>query len=154
MNFAEALKVKAEAVERPPLAPKGHYIFKVTKRSFDTIGNGKWDVVDFQLQGQEAKEDVDLDELSKFGGLKSVNLRHRFMFPKEESDEAQAQFKRTLFNLRRFLTEHLGLSAEGELRELIDQSIGNQCIANVQWRADQNDPEVFYAEIGRTAPVA
>ena len=154
MDFREALNVKINEIERPPLPPLGHYVFKVTKYEFGEVGNGRFDTVDFRLQAVEAREDVDQEALSTAGGLKSVSLRHRFMFNKGETEEDKANFNRTLFNMKRFLSEHLGLGDSGGLKEAIDSSIGQQVLANVTYRPDPNDPEIQYAEIGRTAPVA
>jgi hypothetical protein len=152
VNFADALNTAANSIERPPLIPVGTYIAVVSKiPSMETIGDGKWDVLDFQLRLQAAQEDVDSEDLSAYGGLgpQSV-LRHRFMFSKDD----EAAFKRTLFNLKRFLLDHLKIDASEStpLKQLIDQSVNHQCLAYVKWRADKNDPEVFYNEIGKTAP--
>ena len=154
MDFREALNVKIADIERPPLPPLGHYVFKVTKYEFGEVGNGRFDTVDFRLQAVEAREDVDTEALSTAGGLKQVSLRHRFMFNKGETEEDKANFNRTLFNMKRFLSEHLGIGTDGGLKEAIDASIGQQVLANVTYLPDPNDPEIQYAEIGRTAPVA
>lgn len=152
MDFAQALNVNTAEIERPPLPPLGHYVFKVTKYEFGEVGNGRFDTVDFRLQAVEAREDVDQEALAKVGGVKCVSLRQRFMFNKGETDEDKAMFDRTLFNLKRFLSEHLGIE-EGALKQAIDSSIGQQCLANVTYRPDPNDAEIQYAEIGRTAPI-
>lgn len=155
VDFTQALNVKVDEIERPPLPPVGHYIFKVSKPAqFGDVGNGRFDTVDFMLQGVEAQDDVDTEALAEVGGPASINLRHRFMFNKGDDDESKANANRTLFNLRTFLEKHLGLDIEGvTLKEAIDQAVGMQCMANVQYRPDRDNPEVVYAEIGRTAPV-
>lgn len=152
VNFADALNTKAGSIERPPLIPVGTYVAVVSKvPSMETIGDGKWDVLDFQLRLQAPQDDVDAEDLAAYGGLgpQSV-LRHRFMFSKDD----EAAFKRTLFNLKRFLEDHLKVEADENtpLKQLIDQSVNHQCLAYVKWRADKNDPELFYNEIGKTAP--
>lgn len=153
VNFADALNTNAGSIERPPLIPVGTYIAVVSKvPSMETIGDGKWDVLDFQMRLQAAQDDVDQDDLAAYGGLgpQSV-LRQRFMFAKED----EAAFKRTLFNLKRFLTEHLQIENDDStpLKQLIDSSVNHQCLAYVKWRADKNDPELFYNEIAKTAPI-
>lgn len=153
MNFLEQLKTPASAIERPPLIPVGTYTAMVKRLpTSDEIGDGKWDVLDFQLQLVAAQEDVDQADLEAFGGLgPHATLRHRFMFNKEDD----AAFKRTLYNLKRFLIDHLKIQGtdDSSLSELIDQSINTSCLVAVKWRADKNDPEVQYAEVQRTAPL-
>ncbi len=155
MDFTKALDVKLDDVERPPLPPIGHYVWKVSKQpTFDTVGNGKWDTVDFPMRAVEAREDVDPEELSAVGGVNSINSRIRFMFNKGDDEEAEAAFARTLFNLKNFLGVHLNMDIAGmELKQAIDQSVGNQCLADMKHRPDPTNPETIYAEIGRTAPV-
>jgi len=153
VNFAEALNTKSNSIERPPLIPIGTYSAIVTKvPAIETIGDGKWDVLDFQLRLQAPQDDVDTEALAEYGGLgpQSV-LRHRFMFAKDD----EAAFKRTLFNLKNFLTKHLLIEEgpETELKELINNSVNCQCLVYVKWRADKNDAELFYNEVGKTAPI-
>lgn len=156
MDFTKALDVKTDKIERPPLPPIGHYLFKVHKQPIlDTVGkNDEYDLVTFPMQAQDiADEDVDQGELKKFGGLKMVVISHKFMFNKADDEESAASNARTLYNLKRFLCEHLGVEEGKPLRETIDAAVGMTCIANIQYRPDKNNPEVVYAEIGRTAPV-
>lgn len=153
VNFADALNTKAGSIERPPLIPVGTYIAIVSKMpSMESISDGKWDVLDFQLRLQQPQDDVDQDALADYGGLgpQSV-LRHRFMFSKDD----EAAFKRTLFNLKRFLLDHLKIDGGDDtpLKVLIDQSVNMQCLVYVKWRADKNDTELFYNEVGKTAPI-
>src|SRR5690606_27514498 len=101
MNFVEALNVNVQDIEKPPLPPAGHYIFKVSKQpSFAEVGQQEvYDVVNFQLQAVEALGDVDPEELAAIGGVKSVNLRHNFMFNRGDDPEATAKRNRTLYSM-------------------------------------------------------
>jgi hypothetical protein len=153
VNFADALNTKTGSIERPPLIPVGTYTAIVSKPpSMETISDGKWDVLDFQLRLQQPQEDVDQEALGEYGGLgpQSV-LRHRFMFSKDD----EAAFKRTLFNLKRFLQDHLKIDGNDDtpLKQMIDGSVNMQCLVYVKWRADKNDTELFYNEVGKTAPI-
>jgi hypothetical protein len=152
VNFADALNTPAGEIERPPLIPVGSYIASVVKvPSMETIGDGNWDVLDFQFRLIQAMDDVDQSDLAAYGGLNPTSiLRRRFMFNKNDS----AAFKRTLFDLRRFLTDHLKVPGdEGTLlSELINNSVNQSCVVFVKWRADRNDPELFYNEIAKTGP--
>ena len=153
MNFADALNTRSGAIERPPLIPVGTYMARVKALpTMDSVGDNKWDVLDFQLLLQAAGEDVDQSDLAAYGGLGAQSvLRHRFMFNKED----EAAFNRTLFNLKRFLLDHLQIEGDDNtvLKQLLDASVGHTCNVFVRWRPDKNDPEVQYAEVGKTAPV-
>lgn len=153
VNFTDALKTKAGDIERPPIVPVGTYVSSVSKvPTIETIGDGKWDTLDFQLLLQVPQDDVDPEALKEYGGLSKASvIRHRFMFNKED----EAAFNRTLFNLKRFLLDHLKVEGNENtsLSELIDASVGHQCLTFIGWRPDKNDQEVIYAEIKKTAPV-
>lgn len=159
VNFADALKVNVEDVERPPLPPQGHYTFRVSKQpTFGEVGSeekGMYDTIDFRLQAVEAHEDVDAEDLETAGGVGAINLRHRFMFNQGDDPESQQRHAQSMFNLRRFLTDHLEIDAgDMSMAQAIDASIGHMCKANVQWRQNPNNAEEYFAEIGRTAPVS
>lgn len=156
MDFSEALNIKTSDIERPPLPPMGHYRFVVDSYKFGEANSGddSWDTVDFQLKAVEAQDDVDPEALTAAGGIKSISLRHSFMFTKAQDAEAAASNGQTLYRLKRFLTEHLGLDEKGSLKETIDSSKGAQCIADIVHKASKKDPETPFANIGRTAPVA
>lgn len=156
MDFTEALNVAVTDIERPPLPPIGHYIWKVSKPAvFDTISDGRFKTLDFPVQAVQGLSDVDQDELQKIGGPRGINLRVRFMFNEGPSDEDKVAAARSLFQLRNFLEKHLEIAAEGMmLKEAIDSAVGMQFVANIQYRPDKNNPEVLYAEIGRTAPLS
>ena len=151
-NFLEVLNTRVSDISRPPLIPVGTYIARVKAiPSTETIGNGKWDVLDFQLQLVSPMEDVDQEALAEYGGLSGASvLRHRFMFSKEDETSA----KRSLYNLKRFLLDHLQMpgTEETSMRELLNDCVGQTCSVFVRWRPDQNDPEIQYNEVGKTAP--
>ena len=153
VNFADALNTKAGDIERPPLIPVGTYTAIVSRLpTTETISDGKWDTLDFQLRLQSAGEDVDEEALKEYGGLgPNATLRRRFMFNRED----QAAFNRTLFDLKRFLLEHLKVEGSDStpLKQLIDSSVNHQCLVFVAWRPDKNDAELVYNEIKKTAPL-
>lgn len=156
MNFNDVLNTKAGDVERPHNIPIGTYRFKVKKvPGTETLSSdkGSWDTLDFQLQLVEAEDDVDQDDLSKAGGLTGLagTMRLRFMFDKGD----EVKFKRTLYNLKRFLFDHLKIEGDDStpLKEAINNSVGVEGKLFVKWRADPNDKEIQYAEIAKTMPV-
>ena len=157
MDFSKALDIKTDKIERPPLPPVGHYIFEINKPAqLSTVGkNDEYDLVTFPCKAVDVfGDDVDPDELKKFGGVKMVVSQHKFMFNKADDEESAASNARTLYNLKRFLTEHLGIEEGNSLRETIDAAHGQQFVANIQYRPDRDNPEIVYAELGRTAPVS
>jgi len=154
VNFNDILNKKSSEIERPPIIPVGTYRAVVTKiPSIETTGDNKWDICDFQLRLLAAEEDVDQDDLKAYGGLgpQSV-IRHNFMFNKED----EANFNRSLYNMKRFLLEHLMIEGNENtsIKELLDASVNHQCLAFIKWRADKNDPEIQFAQVGKTAPVS
>jgi hypothetical protein len=154
MNFNDVLNKKSGEIERPPIIPVGTYRAVITKiPSIETTGDGKWDICDFQLKLLEAQEDVDQDDLKAYGGLGATSvIRHNFMFSKED----EANFNRNLYNMKRFLLEHLQVEGNENtsLKELLDASVNHQCLAFIKWRADKNDPEIQFAQVGKTAPIS
>ena len=155
MNFNDVLNKKASDIERPPLLPMGQYTAKVVKvPSMDSKSSdkGSWDILEFTLMPVAASEDVDPELLHKFGAFGPASAqRHSFMFNKDD----QAAFDRTLFNLKRFLLEHLQIPGDdsSSIKELLDQAVGQHCLIQIRWDPDRNDPEIQYPRIARTAPM-
>lgn len=155
MDFADALNVKADDIKRPPMLPVGTYRAQVTKiPEVETSEDGKWDFVNFQLKVIEAQDDVDADEMKEFGGLNNINRRHRFIFDK--SEDGKQSFDRSMFQLKRFLVDHLKVEGGGNtpLKMLIDGAPNCQVLISIGRRKDKQDPEIMYEDIKSTAPVA
>lgn len=159
MDFAAALDVKVGEIERPPLPPTGYYRWKITKpASMTTTKDDAWEIVEFPSAAQEAMEGVDPQALQDFGGLKMIRLNHKFLFDKQEGGEHEASFARTLFGLRQFLIEHLGIDPDLSLKEAVAQAQGQEFIAPVEYRkgkdkATGQETDDEFAQMGRTAPV-
>jgi hypothetical protein len=155
MRFADALDRRGEEIERPPLVPVGTYLWTVAKiPEMDTIADGRFDIVDFQLRCIAAQDDVDPDALAEYsqkaGNIAGLTRRHRFLFNTED----EGAFNRTLFNMKRFVKEHLGIDDFDSipLKEALARCVNAQCLASVRWRPDPKDAEIMYDEIDRTAP--
>ena len=151
MKFSEALDRKVEDVKRPPNPPVGHYTWQVRQHpaneDFESKNTGKkFDRLTFQMQAVEASDDVDPDELAEFGNVAGFVTSKTFLFDNED----EQAFERSMFNLKRFLT-HLGVDESLELGEALAASVGAQCLGELKHRPDPNDPEIVYAELGRTA---
>lgn len=150
-NFADIATKRASEVERPPLAPTGTYQFRVTKLPNITeisSDKGQWDVVEFNCQALEAYDDVDLSSYP--GDISNIQLRKAFMFDKND----EVKFQQTEYDLKRFLVEHCGIPEEDNtLMELVNQSVNARFAGTVKWNPDKTDPELFHANLGRTAPI-
>ena len=155
-NFEESLDIVVEEVEKPPLPPTGNYMFKVNKLSFDVVGtNPEFDVINFILQAVQPIAGVDQEKLDEVGGPSGINMRHSFMFPRGDDEETVAKRKKTLYYLKVFLTEHLGVETEGmKMREACDSAMHAQCMADIVYKPDKDDPQIIHANIGRTAPLS
>lgn len=153
INFNDVLDTKAGAIERPPLLPMGTYRARVSKiPAMDTVGKeDEWDTVDFPMKIISAGEDVDQDDLAKFGSLDNVVRGRRFMFNKNDKQA----FDRTLYGLKRFLLDHLKVDGDDNtsLKELLNNSLNHECFVFVKWTPDKTDPEVQYDQISKTAPL-
>jgi len=153
MDFNKALSVKASAVEKPPLPPIGHYIFQITKKpEIKESETSPWSSINFQCQAVgvfEDADDVDADDLKKFGGYKNVFSRYSFMF----NDEDEVQQQRSTYSLTRFLVDHLGLDEDVSLMENLTASLNKRFVGKLRHRPDKNKPEDVYAEIEKTAAV-
>lgn len=152
MKFTDALDRKMEEVKRPPNPPVGHYTWQVKKHpdsdSFDSRNSGKtFDRLEFQMSCVEPSDDVDTDDLAEYGNVAGFLTRKSFLFDNED----EQAFERSLYNLKRFL-EHLGVDADSmSLSEALAATVGAQCLGELKHRPDPNDPEIIYAELGKTA---
>lgn len=153
-SFADIANKKANEVEKPPLPPVGKYVMQVTnepaitKKSSD---KGDFEIIDFNLQGVQHLDGVDIQELAKFGGAKGVRIRHSFIF--NTSPDEEASFQRTEYYLTQFLREHLKVGKETDtLSALLGQVKGKQVIVDVGLRPGQK-PDEFFPDVKSTMPV-
>lgn len=156
VNLAAILDKKPEEIERPPLLPTGGYTWVITKPgTFDTMGqDGKFETVTFDCKVAAAGEDVDPDDLREYeekaGSVTNATSRVRFMFDTED----ELRFVQTENNIKRFLQDHVKCWDDGQgLRQAITDAQGNQFFGVIRHRPDKNDPEIVYAEIGKTMAV-
>lgn len=154
MNFTQALDKSLDDVKRPAALPIGHYIWQITKHpevsSFEGRDGTQFERVTFNVSCVAASDDVNPGALSAYGNVQGAMNRKTFLFSNSPDD--QANFDRTMFNLKRFLG-HLGIGAGMSVSEGLAASIGQQFLGQITHRPDPNDPEVIYAEIGRTTTV-
>jgi hypothetical protein len=149
LNFAEAASKKIADVERPPLPPVGTYRWSITKLPAQTTsGDEKWDILTFFVRALEAMDDVDTDGFA--GEVANITNQVKFMFNKED----EAEFEKSLFRVRTFLEKHVKCAEESDsVSQALNKSVNQQFLGTIAWQQDKNDPEIFYANIARTAPL-
>lgn len=148
INFADVASKPMAEVERPPLPPVGTYRWKITKLPEQTTSNnGEWDIVTFSVQAQEALDDVEVDDYP--GDIRNIRSNVRFMFNKQD----EAEFEKSLFRLRTFLEKHVQVEEGLSIAQALNNSVNQDFLGAIGWKADKEDADLFYANITRTAPV-
>lgn len=150
-NFNDILTKTADEVEKPALPPVGTYRWKITRIPEQTTSaSEEWDIVNFSVQAAEAMDNVDTDDYK--GDIANIRNRKSFLFNKND----EAEFDRTLYNLRNFLENHVRCWESGmSLGEALNAANGQEFLGDIVWREDKregNEGE-FQADIGRTAPL-
>jgi hypothetical protein len=148
-NFADIANKKVADVERPPLPPVGTYRWSITKLpAVATSGDGKWDILTVLCRALEAQDDVDMDGFA--GDVTNITNQLKFMFNKED----EAEFEKTLYRVRTFFEKHVKCASEDDtIGQALNNSVNQQFLGSIAWQQDKNDPEIFYANIARTAPL-
>lgn len=152
-KFADALDRSAETIKRPPPLPLGHYIFQVVRMPDPpeemSTKIGPMEKLTVQCAAVAPSDDVDPDEVRDFGNVQGVPMRLDFLFNNEDANK----FEATLNRLKMFC-EQCGVDiSSGSVNEWLSQLPNAQFLGEVSHRMDPNDPEIFYAEIKRTAGV-
>lgn len=149
LNFADVANKKVADVERPPLPPVGTYRWSITKLPVVTTSNdGKWDILTIPVRALEAMDDVDMTDYS--GDVTNITNQIKFMFNKEE----EAEFEKSLYRVRTFFEKHVKCANEDDtISQALNNSVNQQFLGSIAWQQDKNDPELFYANLSRTAPL-
>lgn len=151
-SFSKMMDRKVEEIKRPPNLPIGHYIFQVMKHpdisEFTSRDGIPFERLTFLVSPVSPLEDVDQGELDAYGDYAKTQVRKQFLIA--DSDADQTGHDRGMFNLRRFL-EHCGIDGDTSLGEAIAATVNAQFVGELTHRPDNEDPEVVYQEIGRTA---
>lgn len=151
MNFLEALDTRLEDIKRPPMLPVGHYRAQVKKIPEIIDEHERYQYVEFYFQIIGAEEDVDPTELQEFGNVSGEIRTRRFLFDKEE----ERSFRRTEYQLRKFLTDHLNIDGAESMpmRQALDAAPGHSCLVQIGRRADKQDKKIIYEDVKGTAPL-
>lgn len=147
LNFKDIASKKMEEVERPPLPPVGTYRFSITKLP-EVRETDEWDILEIQCRAVEALDDVDMDDYK--GEVTNILQRLSFMFNKND----EVEFEKSEYRMRTFFEKHVGCSSPDDtVAQAMNASINGQFLGTIGWKQDKNDPELFHANITRTAPV-
>jgi hypothetical protein len=152
-RFADALDRNMEDIQRPAPLPPGHYVTRVSKAPGmpREIAGKPYEILTINLEVISAQEDVDPEMLEAYGAVAKAPLRLDFIF--NTDPEEKQKFESTLNRLKQFI-ENCGVEVQGgQLKEALASVVNAQLIAEVRHRMDPNDPEVVYAEVGRTAAI-
>jgi hypothetical protein len=156
MNFLDALNTKIGEIEKPPLLPRGTYVWKVSKTHKETTpGKGEWNIVEIPVvpvMPYDNADDVDPDELSAFGQLTQGANAIRFMFPTDPEKDVDRQ--KTLWGLRRFLIDTLKVEGDDDstIKEMLAKMVGAEFIAQASHRPDPERNDVF-CDVKNWAPL-
>lgn len=149
LNFADLAQKKVEDIERVPLPPVGTYRFQITKiPAVSTSNDGKWDILNVACRAVEALDDVEMDDYK--GEVSGILQSVRFMFNKED----EVEFTKSENRMRTFFEKHVRCVEPGDsVGQMLNNSVGQQFLGTIAWSQDKNDPELFHANISRTAPL-
>lgn len=149
LSFASIADKKVDEIERPPLPPVGTYRWKIMKLpELTKSSDEKWEILNVNVRAVEALDDVEVSDYP--GKIDGIMQSVRFMFNLED----EAEFERTLFRVRQFFEKHVKCSEEGmSVAQAINASVGGEFLGTIAWRQDKQDPDLFHANISRTAPL-
>jgi hypothetical protein len=138
MNFSDILNKRADDIEAPKNMPIGTYLWAIPNPpKTSTIGDGKYEAIDFDLVCLLALDDVDQGALQEYGPVQGKHQRHRFMFDLAGTPEAEQSNTNRLFYFKQFLTESLGIDGDGKtIGQMLAEVPGKQVKANIGWRPD------------------
>ena len=149
MDFSQALHIKTDEVERPPLLPIGNYVWQVTKHPEVRKNKDQTqDIVTFPLRCVQPTDDVDPKELKTYGDVTKAFQRKTFWFDLED----EVAFQKALWQMKNFCNRTLKIEG-ATIQELLANSVNAQCIGAVIWKPDDKDSSIIYENLGDTAPL-
>ena len=149
LNFADVANKKMSEIERPELPPVGHYRWKITKLpEITTTADGRWDILNIPVRAVEA---VDVEDIGGYkGDVSKIMQSVRFMFDKND----EVEFVKSLNRVKTFFARHVRCCDDNdEIKVALNNSVGQEFMGQLGWKADKNDPEQMFANIVKTAPL-
>jgi len=154
MDFTQALDIKVNEIETPPLLPEGTYIWRITKLPIGrNSDSGDWTFLDFNCVAVAAEDDVDSDELEEYGNLSSAFGQVSFIASTDPDRESDS--KRTLDNIKKFCLNTLRVDADEDatLGELLNNTVGAEFYARAVHEIRKNDPDIIDLRVKGWAPL-
>lgn len=148
-RFADVLDKTIESIERPPLGPKGMYVFRCrgTPKKND---RKEYEVLDINAVAvRPADDSVPLDALQAYGDPQNILVKRSFFFATDDD----AKFAAAEFQLRQFLEKTLGIDPSLSLKEALAAVPGREFIGELDYRPDDSNPDVLYHELKKSAPL-
>lgn len=149
LNFADVANKKMSDIEAPPLPPVGHYRWRISKLpEIVTTPNGEWDILNVFVTAVEA---VDVEDIADYkGDIHKIMNKVSFLFNKND----EVEFTKTLNQVKRFFVKHVKCAEEEDpINKVINNSVGQEFLGQLAWKADKLDAELFHANITKTGPL-
>lgn len=149
LSFSDIASKPLAEMERPPLPPVGTYRWSITKLpEVTTTQDDAWDILTINVRALEALDDVDTEDYQ--GDITNITQQVKFMFNKND----EVEFGKSEFRARQFFEKHVACAGpEDTMAQAMNACVNGQFLANIVWKQDKNDAELFHANIGRTAPL-
>ena len=149
-NFGTILDKPASEIERHKPLPQRSYVCVIKGLPrYDKSTKKQTEFAEFILQPLQAMDDVDEEALKAF-------------FLREDGTSrtlADVQTKLTfyltensVYRLKDFLIDDLGIEEQESLRPMMDQTPGCQCVMHIKHTTSE-DGKSIYANVSSTAPV-
>ena len=141
-NFGSVLDKPTDSIERPKPIPQGTYTLAVQGMPrFDKSTKKQTEYVEFTCKILAAGDDVDPEELKEMGGIGDKTLKHTFYLTEN-----------SIYRLKEFLLDDLGLEEEDTLRPMIEKTVGAQFLAQIK-HTPSDDGKSVYSNIASTGPI-
>lgn len=137
--FEGLLDTNLDEVEKPKPLPEGSYLTRVVSYEETISSKKKTPGLKFTFEIIEPMDDVDESEIEAVGGVVGKNQRTTYWLTEG-----------SMFMLKEFLEEHVGVDIEGQkLSDAIQAAVNEVVVINVSHR--MTDDDRIFAEIKSTA---
>ena len=143
MSYKDLLKARPADIKAPEPIPPGPFKVKVASFEFGTFGKKNTECVNFSLRLQEPGDEVDPDLLEAAkDDLAKAKPTHRIYLTED-----------SLWVLKNFLVDTLGIPEADSLEEMMAQTIGKEFIAIFTQQPATNDPKRMVSFIEKVLPL-
>ena len=143
VNFTDLLNTPIDQIERPKALPVGTYICLIDGMyEVGKAGKNNTNYIDFNFRPLQAMADVNQQQLEEALGERTLSdkrFRYRIFVTKD-----------SLWKLKEFLIDHLGLAKKG-VPEMLPETPGKQLAVYI---GHQTSPDgIVFNQVGKTANV-